>query len=128
MSRLIKIAAAVTVAIGLAAFAHIPLAPVAHADIPAGHIWYGLTWYGPDCIPVSLDGGRKLVCDKIPGGTGDRHYHQYTETVPPGTRTVVVYALNFATRVSCDTWNGEYKTDYHEDSGNGFAVCTFATA
>ena len=41
---------------------------------------------------------------------------------------VVVYALNGATGVECDTWNGEYVTDDQEDYGMGFAVCVFATA
>lgn len=102
--------------------------PAARAEIPPGQTWFGLSWYGPDCVPVSLDSQRKLVCDDIPGGTGPRHYHQYTEVVLPGTRSVTVYALNGATRVDCDTWQGEYVTDSQEDYGTGFAICTFVTA
>lgn len=113
----------------VAGYAAIDLStPVARAEIPPGQIWFGLSWYGPDCVPVSLDGQRKLVCDNIPGGTGPRHYHQYTEVVPAGTRSVAVYALNGATRVDCDTWQGEDVTDSQEDYGTGFAICTFATA
>ena len=123
--RLRRAALLVTIVAGYAA-TDLP-APVAPAEIPPDQIWYGLSWYGPDCVPVSLDGQRKLVCDDIPGGTGPRHYHQYTEQVRPGTHSVAVYALNGAWQVDCDTWKGEYVTDDQEDNGAGFAICDFAT-